>query len=93
MMQWLRRKIIRIMGNVYVWLDKGIKHDTAKILGANIDDDLQIKSRKELCNHIEDKFSWDRDSFWELDSTQKIRLSCQVARDYELNVGYKIGEE
>ena len=37
--------------------------------------------RKELCNHIEDKFRWERDSFWNLESTQKIRLCCQVARN------------
>jgi hypothetical protein len=93
MMQWLRRKIIRVMGHVYVWLDKGLKHDTAQILGVNIDKDLQEKSRKDLCNHIEDKFCWNRDNFWELESTQKIRLCCQVARDYEINVGYPVGEE
>jgi len=80
-MQWLRRKIIRVMGHVYVWLDKGLVHETSPILNIDIDDDFRNKSRKELCNHIEDKFSWDRDSFWELESTQKIRLSCQMARN------------
>ena len=80
-MQWLRRKIISFMGRVYVWLDKGLKHETSPILNIAIDQDLQDKSRKELCNHIEDKFRWPRDSFWELESTQKIRLCCQVARN------------
>jgi len=80
-MQWLRRKIIRVMGHVYVWLDKGLDHETSPILGLVIDYDLQEKSRKELCNHIEDKFNWERGSFWELESTQKIRLSCQIARN------------
>jgi len=69
------------MGRVYVFLDKFLEHDTSPILGLVIDYDLQDKSRKELCNHIEDKFNWDRDSFWNLESTQKIRLSCQVARN------------
>ena len=80
-MQWLRKKIISFMGRVYVWLDKGLKHDTSPILGLVIDYDLRDKSRKELCNHIEDKFRWERDSFWNLESTQKIRLCCQVARN------------
>ena len=80
-MQWLRKKIISFMGRVYVWLDKGLKHDTSPILGLVIDYDLRDKSRKELCNHIEDKFKWERDSFWNLESTQKIRLCCQVARN------------
>lgn len=87
-MQWLRRRIISFMGRIYIWLDKGLKHETNTILGIDIDENLQKKSRKELCNHIEDKFGWNRDSFWDLDSTQKIRLCCQVARDFELNVGY-----
>ena len=80
-MQWLRKKIISFMGKVYVWLDKGLKHETSPILNIAIDQDLQDKSRKELCNHIEDKFRWERDSFWNLESTQKIRLCCQMARD------------
>lgn len=71
------------MGKVYVFLDKRVKHDTSPILGTVIDYDLQDKSRKELCNHIEDKFKWERDSFWNLESTQKIRLCCQTARDME----------
>lgn len=69
------------MGNVYVWLDKGLKYETSPILNVPIDQDLQNKSRKELCNHIEDKFRWPRNSFWELDSTPKIRLCCQMARN------------
>jgi len=81
MIQFLIRKTISFMGRVYVFLDKFLEHDTSPILGLVIDYDLQDKSRKELCNHIEDKFNWDRDSFWNLESTQKIRLSCQVARN------------
>ena len=69
------------MGKVYVFLDKFLVHETSPILGIVIDYDLRDKSRKELCNHIEDKFKWERDSFWNLESTQKIRLSCQVARN------------
>ena len=71
------------MGNTYVWLDKGLEHDTEEILGEFIDNDLRIKSRRELCNHIEDKFGWEKDSFWELESTQKIRLCCQKARQMQ----------
>ena len=83
MSQWLRRKIISFMGNVYVWLDKGLEHETEKILGEFIDQDLRDKSRRELCRHIENKFGWEEDSFWELESTQKIRLCCQKARQMQ----------
>ena len=71
------------MGSTYIWLDKGLEHDTEKILDEFIDNDLREKSRRELCNHIEDKFGWERDSFWELESTQKIRLCCQKARQMQ----------
>ena len=71
MSQWLRRKIISFMGNVYVWLDKGLEHETGEILGVHIDMDLQQKTRRELCRHIENKFGWEEDSFWNLESTQK----------------------
>ena len=64
MTQWLRKKIISFMGKVYVWLDRGLQHETSPILGT----------------HIEKKFGWEKDSFWELESTQKIRLCCQTAR-------------
>ena len=81
MIQFLIKTIINVMGKIYVFLDKRVKHDTSPILGLVIDYDLRDKSRKELCNHIEDKFKWERDSFWNLESTQKIRLCCQVARN------------
>ena len=81
MRQWIRRKIISIMGNVYVWLDKGLEHPTGPILGVNIDSDLEAMSRRELCRHVEKKFGWGKDTFWKLESTQKIRLCCQKARN------------
>ena len=81
MSQWLRRNIISFMGRVYVWLDKGLTHETSPILGLVIDDDFQNMSRQELCEHIENKFSWEKDSFWSLESTQKIRLCCQIGRN------------
>lgn len=69
------------MGNTYVWLDKKLVHPKGDILNVSIDDDLQNMGRRELCNHVENKFDWDKDSFWFLESTQKIRLCCQVSRN------------
>ena len=82
MKQWIIRKLIVFMGNVYVWLDKQLVHPKGDILGVSIDSDLQDMGRRELCNHVENKFSWDKDSFWFLESTQKIRLCCQVSRNF-----------
>ena len=33
------------------------------------------------CSNIQ--FGWDEDSFWNLESTQKIRLCCQKARQMQ----------
>jgi len=69
------------MGNVYIFLDKFIKHEVSPILQLDIDNDLQQMTRRELCHHVENKFGLEEDSFWELESTQKIRLCCQMARN------------
>ena len=69
------------MGVVYVVLDKFVKHnDSDVILGVKIDEEFQSMSRKELCTYVENKFGWEQDSFWSLQSTQKIRVCCQIAR-------------
>tara|TARA_R110001592_G_scaffold224032_2_gene479548 strand:- start:4207 stop:4560 length:354 start_codon:yes stop_codon:yes gene_type:complete len=81
MFQWIIRKTIAFMGKVYVILDSFLEHETEKILAIKIDDDFQNMTRKELCNHIEDKFQWPRDTFWNLESTQKIRVCSQMARN------------
>jgi len=81
MKQWIIRKLIAFMGNTYVWLDKKLVHPKGDILNVSIDDDLQNMGRRELCNHVENKFDWVKDSFWFLESTQKIRLCCQVSRN------------
>ena len=72
------------MGNIYVWLDKGLVHPKGAILGYNIDNDFETMSRQELCNHIEKRFGLEHNSFWILESTQKIRLCCQLAREMKM---------
>jgi len=86
MIQWMIRKTISLMGRVYVFLDKFLKHDKGDILGTSIDDDFESMSRKELCRYIEHKFGWEDDVFWNLESTQKIRLCCQIARNNKFKV-------
>tara|TARA_R110000744_G_scaffold246581_5_gene363043 strand:- start:2099 stop:2371 length:273 start_codon:yes stop_codon:yes gene_type:complete len=89
MLQWMIRKTISFMGRVYVFLDKFLDHDAREVLGVPIDEDFQKMSRKELCRYVEIKFDWEDNDFWKLESTQKIRLCCQVAR---LNK-FKLGDE
>lgn len=81
MKQWIIRKLISFMGRVYVFLDKQLTHPKGPILGLKIDADFEAMSRYELCCHIEDKFGLKRDSFWQLESTQKIRYCSQTARN------------
>ena len=89
MIQWLLRKTINGMGRVYVFLDSFLKNEKGAILGIDIDTDFENMSRKELCQYVEDKFKWQHGDFWNLHSTDKIRVCCQIAR----NNNFKVGEE
>jgi hypothetical protein len=68
-------------------MDKFLKHDAGNVLGTTIDIDFQNMSRKELCNYVENKFGWEQHAFWDLESTQKIRICCQIARNNKFSLG------
>ena len=75
------RFIMNIMGYVYVFLEQFVKYpNDHTILGISIDRDLQSMSRKELCAFIESSTPADG-SFWNLDSTSKIRFGAQLLRE------------
>jgi len=80
MIQWLLRKTINGMGRVYVILDSFLKNESGPILGIEIDEDFEQMSRKQLCQYVEHKFGWESGEFWNLHSTDKIRVCCQIAR-------------
>ena len=82
MMQWFYRICITTMENVYVWMDARLerKEDT-ELLGITIDADFGKMSRRQLCNHAEFRFGLHPDALWDLQSTSKIRLACQLARN------------
>ena len=84
MRQWVIKKLLSIMGNTYVWLDRKLVHETGPVLGLEIDEDFEVMSRRELCTYIEAQFKVDDDHFWNLHSTQKIRFCCQIVRNNEL---------
>ena len=93
--RWFARKLMGIMGNVYVWLDKRVeytKEEVSSVLGLPIDEDLQISSRYELCRRVEDTFGIPKESFWSLHSTQKIRFAVQQARNLQANKGVVANE-
>lgn len=80
------------MGNLYVWLDKKIEYtdeETSAVLGLDIDDDLRVNSRYELCQRVEETFNLEKETFWYLASTQKIRFAVQQARNLKAKQGGK----
>ena len=83
MIQWTLRFIMNVMGYAYVTIERFVKYpEEPVILEIPIDDDLMKMSRMELCNHIGTRFGLEDGAFWQLESTQKIRLGCQLARNY-----------
>ena len=74
------------MGRVYVILDSFLKNEGGPILGIEIDEDFDKMSRKQLCQYIEHKFGWESGEFWNLHSTDKIRVCCQIARQNKFEV-------
>ena len=46
----------------------------------DIDDDLYKKSRKQLCRYMDGALP--QKGFFDLQSTTKIRLGCQLLRNY-----------
>ena len=86
---WLARKLMSIMGHVYVWLDRRVEYteeEVSNVLGLPIDEDLRTSSRYELCRLIEAEFKVPKDSFWTLHSTQKIRFAAQQMREMKKGV-------
>ena len=83
MIQWMIKRLIGIMGRAYVFLDSFLKHEEGPVLGVEIDEYFQGMSRRELCRYIEKGFGLEKDSFWNLESTQKIRYGCQMIKEYE----------
>lgn len=85
---WFARKLMGLMGEVYVWLDRRVKYteeEVKNVLGLPIDEDLQTSSRYDLCRRVEETFELEKDSFWSLQSTQKIRFATQQARNLKKN--------
>lgn len=86
MIQWLLKLILAVMGQVYVVIDGFVKYPIEEIAEIPIDIDFQTMGRRKLCNHLEDRFGLDKDVFWNLPSTSKIRLGCQLGRNLRKEV-------
>ena len=77
-LQW----ILNVFGIVYVLIEQYVEYpDDDVILGMPIDEDLQRMSRKNLCRYM-DAVLPER-GFFDIQSTSKIRLGCQLLREYK----------
>ena len=75
------RLFMRLMGYVYCFLEKFVSYpNDHNILGVPIDEDLQKMSRREICEYIE-RQTPAKGSFWDLDSTTKMRFGAQLLRE------------
>tara|TARA_Y100000310_G_scaffold280751_1_gene300695 strand:+ start:1993 stop:2319 length:327 start_codon:yes stop_codon:yes gene_type:complete len=80
----LKQKIIRwvlnTFGTVYIIIEQFVEYpDDDVILGMEIDEDLQTMSRKNLCRYMDAVLP--QKGFFDLQSTSKIRLGCQLLRN------------
>ena len=77
-LQW----ILNVFGTIYVIIEQFVEYpDDDVILGMEIDEDLQKMSRKNLCRYM-DAVLPER-GFFDIQSTSKIRLGCQLLREYK----------
>ena len=78
------------MEELYVRMDARLERSVdIELLGILIDPDFGSMSRRQLCHHAESRFGLLEDSLWNLQSTSKIRLACQLARNMKRSVGVK----
>ena len=56
--------------------------DDGEILGVDVDNDLHKMSRQQLCRYMDAVLP--KSGFFDLQSTTKIRLGCQLLRNFHL---------
>ena len=81
--QRILRFILDIFGLAYISIEKYIEYpDDNKILGVDINPDLHRMSRQQLCRYMDAVLP--KSGFFDLQSTTKIRLGCQLLRNFHL---------
>ena len=77
-LQW----ILNVFGTIYVLIEQFVEYpDDDFILGMEIDEDIQRMSRKNLCRYMDAVLP--KKGFFDIQSTSKIRLGCQLLREYK----------
>ena len=81
MKQKILRFILDLFGSIYILIEQYVKYpDDKKILGLDIDGDLYLMSRHQLCRYMDAVLP--NKGFFDIQSTSKIRLGCQLLRNY-----------
>jgi len=81
MKQKILKFILDLFGWIYILIERHVKYpDDKKILGLEIDDDLYKMSRQQLCRYMDVVLP--QKGFFDIQSTSKIRLGCQLLRNY-----------
>ena len=82
MIQKTLQCILNVFGTIYVIIEQFVEYpDDDVILGMEIDEDLQNMSRKNLCRYMDAVLP--QKGFFDIQSTSKIRLGCQLLRNYK----------
>ena len=83
MSQKILRYILDVFGLIYISIEKYVEYpDDKNILGMDIDDDLYKMSRQQLCRYMDAVLP--EKGFFDIQSTSKIRLGCQLLRNFHL---------
>ena len=81
--QRLIRLILDIFGLIYISIERFVEYpNDGKILGVGIDNDLHKMTRQQLCRYMDAVLP--KSGFFDLQSTTKIRLGCQLLRNFHL---------
>ena len=83
MRQRLLRFILDMFGYIYISIEQFVEYpDDSEILGVGIDGDLYRMNRQQLCRYMDAVLP--KSGFFDLQSTSKIRLGCQLLRNFHL---------
>ena len=83
MKQRLLRFILDMFGLIYISIEQFVEYpNDNEILGVGIDGDLHRMNRQQLCRYMDAVLP--QSGFFDLQSTTKIRLGCQLLRNFHL---------
>ena len=83
MRQRLLRFILDMFGLIYISIEQFVEYpNDNEILGVGIDGDLHRMNRQQLCRYMDAVLP--EGGFFDIQSTSKIRLGCQLLRNFHL---------